>query len=157
MTWKVSNKYKRENGGGEVLGSEVVEATRIFSFTHGRMARSDHGLTKVSLRPARTYSALQVVHPRNGLMAVSGVVHPQGRWPTAVFYPFGHVTPYVYAFIYAEQIPPNNYPRIIPPRKDSPRISSPRTIHPWTIFPMKNPPSQKQEDHLVPRREGIAT
>jgi hypothetical protein len=29
--------------------------------------------------------------------AVSGVAHPQGRQPAAVFYPFGHPTPYVYA------------------------------------------------------------
>jgi hypothetical protein len=28
----------------------------------------------------------------------SVVAHPQGRWPADLFYPFGHATPYAYAF-----------------------------------------------------------
>jgi hypothetical protein len=30
-------------------------------------------------------------------MNVSGVARPQGGWPPAVFYPFGHPTPYASA------------------------------------------------------------
>jgi hypothetical protein len=40
--------------------------------------------------------ALRVGHPRNGLMAVSGVARPLGGQPAAVFYPLGHPTPYAY-------------------------------------------------------------
>jgi hypothetical protein len=31
-------------------------------------------------------------------MAVLGVARPQGGWTVAIFYPFGHPMPYVYAF-----------------------------------------------------------
>jgi hypothetical protein len=41
-----------------------------------------HGLPKVSLEYPST--------------AISGVARPQGGWPAAVFYPFGHPTPDVY-------------------------------------------------------------
>jgi uncharacterized protein YyaL (SSP411 family) len=34
-----------------------------------------------------------------GLMAVSGVARQQGGWPLAVFYPFGHPTPYACFFM----------------------------------------------------------
>jgi hypothetical protein len=66
---------------------------------HGRMARGGHGLPKVSLGPARHalhFYALCSGLLCNGLMAVSGVAHLQGRRPAAVFYPFGHPTPYAY-------------------------------------------------------------
>jgi hypothetical protein len=33
-----------------------------------------------------------------GLMAVSGVAHQQSEQPAAVFYPFGHPTPYAYVW-----------------------------------------------------------
>jgi hypothetical protein len=48
----------------------------------------------LKFRPALPFYALQVGHPQNSLTAVSGVAHPQGRWPAAVFYPLGYPTPY---------------------------------------------------------------
>jgi hypothetical protein len=53
---------------------------------HRRMARGSHGLPKVSPGSAMPYP----------FTPVSGVAHPQGRWPVAVFYPLGHFTPYAY-------------------------------------------------------------
>jgi hypothetical protein len=33
-------------------------------------------------------------HPQNGLTAFSGMAHPQGGQPAAVFHPLGYPTPY---------------------------------------------------------------
>jgi hypothetical protein len=57
------------------LGQNTTSGAR-----HGRMARGGHGLPNVSPGP----------------YAVSVVTRPQGRRPVAVFYPFGHTTPYGY-------------------------------------------------------------
>jgi hypothetical protein len=66
------------------------------------MARGGHGLPKVSPGPAlpnpsRLY-ALHAGHPRNSLTAVSRMARAPGGRPAAVFYPFGHLTPYAYDF-----------------------------------------------------------
>jgi hypothetical protein len=37
------------------------------------------------------------VSTMRGMKAVSEIARPQGGWPAAVFYPFGHRTPYAYA------------------------------------------------------------
>jgi hypothetical protein len=50
------------------------------------MAKDGHGLPKVSPGPAMP-----------SLTAVSAVARLQGRRLTAVFYPFGHPSPYAYA------------------------------------------------------------
>jgi hypothetical protein len=38
-------------------------------------------------------------------MAVSEVARPQGKWPAAVFYPFGHPTPYADALHHSFTFP----------------------------------------------------
>jgi hypothetical protein len=50
------------------------------------MAGGGHGLLKISLGP----------NMPNPSTAVSGVARPQGRQSAAVFYHFGHPTPYTY-------------------------------------------------------------
>jgi hypothetical protein len=64
------------------------------------MARGGHALPKVLPMSAMPYpfTPCWADHPRNGLTAVSGVAHPQGRRPAAIFYPFGHPTPYAYVW-----------------------------------------------------------
>jgi hypothetical protein len=47
---------------------------------------------------SRPFYALRVGHPTNGLMAVSGVPSRMQGGHAAVFYPFGHPTPYAYVF-----------------------------------------------------------
>jgi hypothetical protein len=74
------------------------------SFPRGLMAEGGHGFPNVSHGPAM----LHLSTPRGrgtGEMAMwggpSGVVHLQGRQPAAVFYPFGHPTPYAWFSPYA--------------------------------------------------------
>jgi hypothetical protein len=62
------------------------------------MARGGHGLPKVSHGPAMPNPSTPFgrATPEIALRSVSGVTHPQGGQPAAVFYPFGHPTPYAY-------------------------------------------------------------
>jgi hypothetical protein len=58
------------------------------------------GLTMDSLKcHAQPFYALQAGHSYNGFTAVSGVACLQGKRPVAVFYPFGHPSPYAYVSI----------------------------------------------------------
>jgi hypothetical protein len=59
---------------------------------HGRMVRGGHGLHKVLHGTTMPYPSTP--YPSK---AVSGVARLQGGQPTAVFYPFGHPTPYAHA------------------------------------------------------------
>jgi hypothetical protein len=59
-------------------------------FWHGRMVSVGHGLPKVSPGPAM---------PCEGATPeTAGVARPQGGQPAAVFFPFGHPTPYANGF-----------------------------------------------------------
>jgi hypothetical protein len=74
----------------------------LFLFTgfanHGRMARDGHGLPKVLLGPAMPDPSTPCgrATPVTALTTISGVACPQGSRPAAVFYAFGHHTPYDY-------------------------------------------------------------
>jgi hypothetical protein len=65
---------------------------------HGRMARAGKGLPKVSPGAAIPYPSMPC-----GWATFETVLQlfqrcpPQGRWPAAVFYPFGQPTPYNYS------------------------------------------------------------
>jgi hypothetical protein len=63
---------------------------------HGHMARSGHGLPKVSPGPAMSDPFTPC------LTFISGVVHPQGQRPAAVYYPIRHPTlhPTLHAYGY---------------------------------------------------------
>jgi hypothetical protein len=63
------------------------------------MARAGHGLPQVSPWAAIPDPSTPCgrATPQNDLTAVWGVAHPQGGRPAAVFYPFGHPTPYASA------------------------------------------------------------
>jgi hypothetical protein len=54
-------------------------------------------------RQALPFYALWAGHPWNGLTAVSGVVHPQGRRLAAVFHPHGHPKSCVYGIQFTAQ------------------------------------------------------
>jgi hypothetical protein len=63
------------------------------------MARGGHGLLKFHpgsrAHPDLPFYALRVATTE---IAISGVAHPQGGQPEAVFYPFAHPKPYAYIF-----------------------------------------------------------
>jgi hypothetical protein len=54
----------------------------------------DHGLPKVLPRPTMLELSMLSMRaiPETALHFVSGVSRPQGRWPAAIFHPFGHQT-----------------------------------------------------------------
>jgi hypothetical protein len=60
-----------------------------------RIAKGGHGLPKVSPRPAMHDTSTPYGWPTPET-ALSGVACPQGGRPAAIFYPFGHPTPYAY-------------------------------------------------------------
>jgi hypothetical protein len=69
-------------------------------FQHGHMAMGGYGLHKVSPGPALPYPCKpcgQAI-PKTVLEPISGVARPLGRPLAAMFYPFGHPTPYAYDF-----------------------------------------------------------
>jgi hypothetical protein len=60
------------------------------------MARSGHGLLKVSPMPTMPYPSTPCgrATPETPVL---GVTCLQGRWPATIFYPFGH--PMLYAYV----------------------------------------------------------
>jgi hypothetical protein len=74
-------------------GMQAVAPFEADGERHGRMTRGGQGLPKVSTGPAMPYpfTPWEQATPET---AASGVAHPQGWRPAAVFYPLGHPTPY---------------------------------------------------------------
>jgi hypothetical protein len=81
------------------------EASRFFTYSHGRMARGDHGLPKVSLGLAMPYPTTHC-----GRATVSGLAHSQGVQPAAVFYPLEHPALYAFAFRSDRRVPRSGRP-----------------------------------------------
>jgi hypothetical protein len=59
------------------------------------MARGGHGLAKVSPGPTKPYPSTPY-RRATPETAVSGMTRPLARRSTALFYPFGHPTPYAH-------------------------------------------------------------
>jgi hypothetical protein len=70
-------------------------------FLHGRMARGGHGLPGVSPRPATPYPFTPGTRAKPET-AICGP--PTGRVTCAVYYPFGHPTPYAVSFFIGDTI-----------------------------------------------------
>jgi hypothetical protein len=83
------------------------------ALSHKPTAKGGHGLPGVSPGPAIPYPSTPCgwTTPEIALyyivIAVSGVAHPQGGQPAAVFYPFGHPTPYAHTSPSQDRQPAN--------------------------------------------------
>jgi hypothetical protein len=53
-------------------------------------------MDSLNFHPGYPLKTLAEKTPINSLMAISGMDHPQGGQPVAIFYPLGHTMPYDY-------------------------------------------------------------
>jgi hypothetical protein len=79
-----------EEVGGKKGDDESQRRRRQNKLTHRRMARGGHGLPKVSLEPAMPDPSIDLRGPP---------LKREGRRPKAVFYHFGHLTPFRFTLI----------------------------------------------------------
>jgi hypothetical protein len=83
---------------------------------------------------------LTVLHPadRPPLTAVSGVARPQSGWPAAVFYLFGHPTPYTYACKRWSRIG-KHFERRFTQRRAQSHKMGPKWDWFWIVYPRRHP------------------
>jgi hypothetical protein len=86
------DKWKTQNRRKMIYLSLSLMTQRICE--HWRMARGGHRLPKVSLGPAMPYSSTPC-----GLASPETVLRLFERRSAAIFYPFGHPTPYAYGSV----------------------------------------------------------
>jgi hypothetical protein len=75
------------------MSSQFSEFCVTFILKAWAYGKGGHGLPKVSLWPAIPYHSMPCMRATPET-AVSGVARLQGGRPAAIFYPFGHPSPY---------------------------------------------------------------